>query len=165
MISGHLGGNTKLCSIPLGLKGHVGLIGLIAFQSKGYYWFGVIHPIELNRESWGSELCCKLFCYTSKMDANPKHGNSLLKMSPIVWGYKAYRCKSLHTRLSTAESWMYNMVMSCMVILLNIACVVSTRNTWSYITFQVMRMLTTVGICTLATSRSMIRTQKDFFDV
>ena len=39
-------------------KRHVGLTGFIAFQSKG---FGVIHPIELNRESWGPNRVANSF--------------------------------------------------------------------------------------------------------
>ena len=33
--------------------------GLIAFQSKGYYWFGVIHPIA--RENWGPNRVANSF--------------------------------------------------------------------------------------------------------
>ena len=35
----------------------------IAFHSKGYYWFGVIHQIELNRDTWGSTVLHTLLLY------------------------------------------------------------------------------------------------------
>ena len=42
-------------------------------------YYIIIDSGSFTRLNWElrSEPCCKLFCYTSKMDANPKHGNTL----------------------------------------------------------------------------------------
>ena len=84
--SGHLGGNTKLCSRPLGLIGmYIGLIGFIAFQSKGYYWFGVIHPIELNRESWGSNRVANSFVIPPRWTLIPYTGTLYWVLFSFAW--------------------------------------------------------------------------------